>query len=259
LKQLKSLFTVWRNAFDKHGLGPGSSIVNAHLLISFGWIPFLDDVKRVAGALENFRKKVRKLQEEAGKPLKHHYRRYLDIGTLPGDTTISVDDGYGSWYRKVSWTERPRYCATLDYSYVMPDMSSMLNQLRGFLDTLGVQLNASIVWNAIPYSFVVDWFFNVGEWMNQLRVDNLKIPAVVTAFCHSVKYEYKTTYVFRPNPDFSPNEENIECAKWTRSLYHRRKDIPSTGLVDWQFKLPGPKQLLLGASLTGQRVLKKRQ
>jgi hypothetical protein len=248
LKSLKDLHRLWRSKLPLL-----KNITGAHLNVSFGWLPFISDVQRIFGALKNFQKKVRKLQEESSKPRKRHFRRYLDTVDLPSDGFIGTADANGQFSRETTWLQHPLYCATADYVHVMPDMSLVMNQVAGFLDSLGVQLNASIIWNAIPYSFVVDWFFNVGDWMNQLRVDNLSIPVAVTGFCHSVKYEWRSQLWFHPSLSFDPDQVARHVSDRTRLYYERRKDIPSLNLFDSTAKTPNWKQVALGSSLVVQR------
>jgi hypothetical protein len=249
LKDTKSLFDLWSRR-----LSLLKNIANAHLNYKFGWLNFISDVQRVFGALKAFREKVRKLQEESGKPTTAHYKRPLDLGLLPLDSNVFTDTN-GTWRREALWVQMPVYHATLNYVYVLPDMSTMLNQAKGFLDSLGVQLDAVTLWNAIPYSFVIDWFFDVGAWIHSLRVDNLKIPATVTGFCHSLKYEYIYRYTFTATPSFDPFMEPKKIiAQRTMLRYERRVDVPSTGLLNTTVKAPNWGKILLGASLLIQRA-----
>lgn len=255
IKQLSSLFSFW-----KKRRGPLSTITNAHLMVNFGFLPLFGDVGRVAGALHNFWTKLSKLRQDAGKPKTHHYRRAVDVGTLSGKVSISGLDDNGQFYREVQWSTAPVYTATVDFVYNMPpELDTWLGQSGAFLDTIGFQLDPSIIWNAIPYSFVIDWFFNVGEWLHGLRLENVPIPATVTDFCHAVKYAYRGRITFVPTTEFDPSSGSILVADQSYSRYERRRDIPSTGLFDSTVKTPNWKQLSLGAALIGQRVLKKRQ
>jgi len=247
LKQLKDIVFFW-----KARQGPLKTFASSHLMYSFGWAPFLSDVKRLATALKQYQKKLRALQEGAGKRQISHYRRYADMVTLPPQTP-AVDPS-GTHRIEAKWVQQPIYCATVQYSYVMPDMSSVSNTIAGFLDSLGIQLNPSILWNAARYSFVIDWFFNVGEWLNRLRVDNLKIPATVTGFCHSLKYEYRYSYFHKPAPSFAPDGYEVQISMRNTLHYERRTDIPSVGLPDLTVKTPDWSKVLLGASLIVQRT-----
>jgi hypothetical protein len=249
LKDTKSLFDLWsrRLPFLKN-------VANAHLNYKFGWLNFISDVQRVFGAVKSFRKKLQQLLEDSGKPLRAHYRRPLDLAILPFDTNISTDEN-GTWSRQALWVTPPVYHATMDYCYVLPDMSSMLNKAKGFLDSIGVQLDAVTIWNAIPYSFVIDWFFDVGEWIHSLRIDNLKIPATVTGFCHSLKWEYSLRYCFTASQSFDPTMGPKTCVcERSRLRYERRVEPPSTGLLSTTVKAPNWSKVALGLSLVVQRL-----
>jgi hypothetical protein len=252
LKQLKGLFKLWdksRNFLQ--------NIANGHLSFSFGWQPFLSDVKKLTESLKNFRKKIEALQKGSGKPQFRHFRRFMDHVDLPANVT--TDTGIGLVTKVMKWIDRPRYCATVGYTYYLPDMSVLSNKMKGFLDSLGAQWNPSIVWNAIPFSFVVDWFFSVGSWLDSLRTDNLKIPATVTAFCHSVKYQVQDDIVFTHASSlvgFLPTGQifPVTLANVTTLRYERRRDVPSFGLFDTTVKVPNWGQVALGASLLVQQT-----
>jgi hypothetical protein len=247
LKQALNLYKIWNRSRSFL-----QNVANGHLSYSFGWKPFISDLERLRDSLALFRKKLRKLQEESGKPQKRHFRRFTDLVDLPTDTTWTDPNQHRLVFR---WIERPKYCATCEFTYILPDMSLLSNQIKGYLDTLGAQWNPSIAWNAIPYSFVVDWFFNVGDWLHSLRSDNLTIPATVTDFCHSIKYEMSCVHYLNPR-----NQSNTgftgELTLYEHQVlqYERRRDIPSHGLLDTSVKAPNWKQLLLGASLLVQRT-----
>lgn len=248
LKQLGGLFTLWKKSESLL-----RNIANGHLNVSFGWLPFISDVRRLRDSLANFQKKLRKLQEESGKPQWRHYRRPMDTVDLPPVISLNkgnLIDGYGACTltRQCKWITRPQYCATIGYTYYLPDMTETSNKIKGYLDSLGIQGNPSIFWNAVPYSFVVDWFFNVGSWLNSLRVDNLSIPATVTDFCHSIKYEWED------QTDLALGDgRNLPLSKIQSLRYERRRDVPSLGRFDSTVKAPNWKQVLLGASLLVQR------
>lgn len=224
----------------------------SHLNIQFGWVPFVSDVRRCYDALENFRKKVRELQDRAGTPQRVHYARAVDTADIPSDTTNT--DSIGTRRRKTRWITSPKYVATVDFIYVLPDMSSMTNQAKAFLDTLGVQGNPRILWDAVPYSFVIDWFVGVGDWLNKLRTDNLRIPATVTGFCHSLKYEYDTTYTLTIGPNAGllyPEGSGAEIllARRRGLRYKRLRDIPSTGVFNTTVRAPSWGKVAVATSL----------
>ncbi len=58
----------------------------------------------------------------------------------------------------------------------IPELETMEGILRVYLDVLGFELNPRIIWDAIPFTFVLDWFFDVGGWLNRFKADTLKLP-----------------------------------------------------------------------------------
>jgi hypothetical protein len=241
----RDLFIAALKRTHKDGHYRPKSLADIHLNISFGWKPFLADVER-----------VRKLQAEAGRPVKHHYRRYLDLALLP--PTINLfSDSLQTIRRETLWRQKPTYAATVEFNYTMPDMGDMMNQVEAYLDSLGFQLNPRILWDAIPYSFVVDWFFDVGGWLASLRHDNLKVPCNVTGFCHSLKWEWQAAYrydrIATSNPPWSPDRGTLIAIR-SGLRYERRRDIPSWGLFSTTVRVPSWGQIALGGSLTVQKL-----
>jgi hypothetical protein len=57
------------------------------------------------------------------------------------------------------------------------------------MDTLGFQLNAGILWEAIPYSFVVDWFVSVSKLLQRFRKKWIPVKLFIKDIGVSVKFE----------------------------------------------------------------------
>ena len=69
---------------------------------------------------------------------------------------------------------------------IIPDTkSSMLEYSH--LDALGANLNPAIIWNAIPWSFVVDWVINVSQWLSTQRVGFMDPKINILRYLWSVK------------------------------------------------------------------------
>jgi hypothetical protein len=97
-----------------------------------------------------------------------------------------------------------------------------LGKLRGLLHAFGVVRVASIIWEAIPFSFVVDWFVNVGDLIGNIEDQLLDpLPIVIHDFSHSLKYGYRTKFTWRWN------NVRTDIAIQTREFYERRRDTPS--------------------------------
>lgn len=61
-----------------------------------------------------------------------------------------------------------------------------LGQLARLIDQTSLNIFRT-AWELVPFSFVVDWFANVGDWL--LAHTSLATPGVSTSYCYSIKKE----------------------------------------------------------------------
>lgn len=181
---------------------------NAHLNAAFGIVPFLTDIISIHDELVGLAEKLARLKRSMGKRLQRHYKRVLPVsqGVL-ADTQWETTQIERSWvgqcqydraglstrpkprfYQRSRWVKRPVYHATMRYSYTLPEADSKHEEVLAKLDTLGVRLDPSIVWNAIPFSFTVDWVVDVSGFLQKMARDNYPINTTIHEFCHSYKW-----------------------------------------------------------------------
>jgi hypothetical protein len=188
-----------------------SAVLNA----TFGIVPFVKDVVGIYDDLTGLAVKLDKLIKNVGKRQQRHYKRVIpesegvpasrDWKIATSDNTIAWRSGLKSdnsdnggvrrdisLYRRSRWIKRPVYHATVRYTYTLPEVESKLASIYAYLDVLGVRLDPSIVWNAIPFSFVIDWVVDVGSWLGQFARDNFPIDVQIQDMCHSYSWHLES-------------------------------------------------------------------
>lgn len=123
----------------------GSRIVNRFLETQYGWLPLLSDVYGACDALE---KRTTSDWMVTGKG---HYREESRVEKIIGS---GLSRSWG-----VFKGERG--------AFVRIDAEPG-NPLLGSLSSLGITNPALIAWEATRLSFVVDWAFSVGDWLESL-------------------------------------------------------------------------------------------
>lgn len=93
---------------------------------------------------------------------------------------------YGSDIRRVTTYQRARFGASVEYSYTLSTYQRENALLHGFLDALGVNFDPRIIWNAIPWSFAVDWVLGVNQWLRQFRTRLIEPQTVIYRFLWSI-------------------------------------------------------------------------
>jgi len=250
---------------------PLKALSKTYLNYSFAWAPLVSDIAKMYKLVRQFDKRLAQLQDRANKPQTRHFS--IDLATdvdeskrvknwsLDVALDVSVSDNVAPY--NPNWcylVRRSRdlvpsvYRATCRFYYKLPDISGERLRLRAWLDAFGVRPDPSIIWNAIPFSFIVDWIIDVGGWLRRFSHDNLGLEIVVEDFCSSQKRETIVDYGYAPIWASDPlNQEDVRyVGTRIRKEYERRAGIPSIHGVSTA-SVPGLKQLSLAAALLGSR------
>jgi hypothetical protein len=223
---------------------------NAHLNWSFGVRPFIADVQQIVSSLISAKQRLEDLKKGSGKMHRAYWSKPLT--TAPLWDNSGTYEGIQNWRATAEYTLPPVYRACAYYTYSFSDFGALAT-VGAFLDRLGVRLDPSIVWNAIPFSFIVDWFVDVGSWLRQFSADNTPMTVVLWSFTHSVKY--RRMYTFSRSYGTSVPMTSWWCA--TSDVYERRVTIPRM----WTSLRPGagvtPSRVALAGSLSTVRTRKR--
>lgn len=187
---------------------------------SFAVRPFLSDYCAIFRALQETKKQVYLFLDNQGKPLRRHYSKSIDVTEFGVESGMLGmfgigGSGYRSGLREIAVPTPPKYCATLSYSYRIPNILRETALARGMLDAFGVNLNPAILWNAVPWSFAVDWIFKVGDLLDACKTRALEPVVIVHSFVHSVKMSLREKIYYDLYREFRPNQ-------WPPPVYDAR-------------------------------------
>lgn len=243
LDEIPGLVRLWRK-----NLGLVKNVAGGFLNYKFGWKPLMGEIETTIKALIATRREIANF-EKACNVLFHRSK-----GMLNETQSISGADTYSA-------ETQTKWKATLKQSCVahivyrpLPvyAVGELDRRIRGYLDALGFELNPSIIWDALPFTFVVDWFFNVGGFLEGFKFDTLELPiSLVDSYL-----QYKEELVIESNTvtcfgrsDFTP---------WPRSgdwvtkdvFFHRLPLFPDPlSLQTLKWKQPTTNQAILGVAL----------
>jgi hypothetical protein len=135
--------------------------------------------------------------------------------SMPGSNTI---DNAKFPYKVVGITQIHRsvrystklFHAQVEYSQYYSEYQRQNAMMLGLLDKLGVMFDPSIVWNAIPWSFAIDWVIDVGRWLSQFKAPNLEPVTVIHKFCWSQHVKRTIVSVVKPQRDNLPKSRGSD-------------------------------------------------
>lgn len=194
---------------------------DGYLQNKFNIAPMLQDITAISNSSDAVKGKLNKLLSQAGKPIRSHFRAKLR-GFEDSDesfTSVGAIDAPNKFTcrRKVSYSVRD-FCATMEYSYKLPDSSYEELFRAGLADHLGLRLSPHVIWNAIPWSFVVDWVVGVGPWLEQFTPTALQVVTHISKFGWSVHVAREIVQQI---------DQLGQVSKCTEESYFRTPDAPA--------------------------------
>jgi len=153
--------------------GLGSEYLN----FEFGWKPLVSDVRSAAKAIIESEKILTQLTRDSGKNVRRRRHFLPTIEVTAATHTLGQPRGLenGYYYNSPSWTrltdEYRRdtwFSGAYTFEYDpgnLTEISRIATQARLLY---GLQLNPEVLWNLAPWSWLVDWFANVGPLLHNV-------------------------------------------------------------------------------------------
>lgn len=235
-----------------------SRAADANLLLHFGIMPLFDEIPALIRSVSAARAQYNRLKDLSNKWITRHVR-FIAAPSSEEIISSSSPSLYVTCTNTKSITKRyvsNRYinsdvrCLKIRYKYQIPELPDWLAITYSTLDSLGLNLNPKIVWDATRYSFVVDWFLKVSPFLNNLSTPLLSPTTVVYKCVYSRRMEVKTVVKI----DYSDSLRDVVCRDTLNTVYKRWVGIPPmsqirlTPELDW-FKVHIGTSLLVQSSL----------
>jgi hypothetical protein len=157
---------------------------DAYLQAKFNILPLLSDISGIHTALDQTMSRLNQLVAGQGQTRRRHYTFLLDDVTNIDDLGYSTSSGNPSYHeidpmgtifnRRQVVSNPSVFHAEIEYNYNYTKYQLEHARVLSFLDAIGVNLNPAIIWNAIPWSFVVDWVIGIGQWLDSRKRLNME-------------------------------------------------------------------------------------
>jgi hypothetical protein len=247
LREIKALIPRLQSSLTKTASG-------GYLNFQFGWKPFLDDLRKLWALTDTVRSRL--------EYLKSTYGRKTRIGLFQ-DITSQIEgryQGYSDWH----WfADPPRKDVDFQGNFKVREFRTVLRaggylyhelqglddsltQVKAFSSALGLNNPLRAVWNALPYSFVVEWFTNIGGLFDRLSIQPFSGEWTIS----NPTWSFKSTAVIDAYQRFGDKTDaNTHLlATITAERYQRFVGLPVPASI-FSLELTSKQQLLLLALL----------
>lgn len=154
----------------------------------FGWFPFVNDVRKMINLYHSVDKRMAQIRKENGKNIRRkatirndtsssqtvtiYEYPYANVLGAPGEI-----DSPGRTQYKLTTTTKTKTWFVGSFRYYLFDPSpSPVSDARMKLALFGALPTPELLWEVMPWSWLIDWFSNVGDVMSNASpnaVDNL--------------------------------------------------------------------------------------
>lgn len=261
--EAKDIFRL-KNLLDFSG-SIAHNVSDKHLGISFGVLPLIGDIKALYDILVNLRDKIDEWNRKAasGKVYRaRHKFKWSERDDYPDSEQVSALSLWGRVIGngRLSNKAFDVYRSGISIYYkALPVNPDQYDAIRTRL--LGLDDPATIAWNAVPFSFVVDWFINIGSIIESLDANAAIVQVKVIDACLTYK---QTSYQFidsnwemNSGMNHYGGNRTIRFEDFERTVLNpadviaMRNDL-SLSIDGIAWSVPSDNQALLGASLLTQ-------
>lgn len=213
------------------------SLSGGYLNYQFGWKPFIGDVQKLMSLMSIVRARLEYLQSTWGKETRISYQ-----------TSFQVDARDNYPLNGLYWTTAPRGIARCGgYLYhELQDLDGLIGEYRALSGALGFNNPLAVIWEAIPFSFVADWFTRVGSLISRTPIQPFVGVWDLRRLTHSWEIGGSFTGIARWDPGYTPSEYQAHSGKAT--FYRRDVGLPVSASILYRDGL-NPQQQALGAAL----------
>jgi hypothetical protein len=234
LRELGSLIPTLQENLAK-------TVSGGYLSYKFGWEPMLGDISKLSRISDIVADRLAWLRRTRGKRVRIGYFKKLEGSEFPSASQYPLTNGRTQWTFN---SFRGEFRASGTLYHELQGLEGMEGTLRGMVAALGLNNPSAIVWERIPFSFVVDWLARTQHITNSFTVQPFAGVWNVTHVTHSIMQELSLTQWYTEGVDFRHHEQGTLTVK----RYQRGIGLPVSSAMFYGRELT-PQQARLSAAL----------
>lgn len=222
---------------------------SGYLTYSFGYKPLIGDLQKLANLAETVAARLQYLRDTWGRETRISFQSSWET-TAPSEILLTGAEGPAN-YRYKRQSIRTIFRAGGYLFHQLEDLDGKIGMLRGLVGALGFNNPLGVLWEAIPFSFVVDWFTRIGNAISQSAVQPFVGPWEIRRVTHSYTIHGQWSLDVEFPAGYSPVKYTSDSGTYT--LYQRVTGLPvPAGLLNTEGLTSNQQTLaaaLIGSSL----------
>jgi hypothetical protein len=265
----RDLFTSRQRSLARDRVLMPGAILNQYLNYEFGWAPFIGDLKKLYHAYSVYNRSIAQLHRDNSRWIKRggtvlSVRETSDVTTvedfaglvypaLTSDFFSGHGDGYHVRSKLYTYTQRDVWFSG-EFKYhvpaydVDPSKADAYEVMGQMLHYYGVGVTPNVVWELTPWTWLVDWFSNVGDNVANLSAmfaDQL-VSREAYVMCHAKKLAVNDSTIFLRDGD-------VKCL-WYQEIETKKRTMANPYGFGLSFDDLSERQLAILTALFGTRA-----
>nr|UJQ86002.1 MAG: hypothetical protein 1 [Leviviridae sp.] len=150
---------------------------NYWLALQFGWKPLLSDIRNLINTQRVAENYIKQLLRDNGKPVRRTAKMEVSSSTNRTVSTsyaniedIGVTQLHASMHQRIeTLSVTDNVWASARFRYWLPGGPRDINWTRSMLARIyGLHPRPSVVYNAVPWTWLIDWFTNIGAIVDNM-------------------------------------------------------------------------------------------
>ncbi|UJQ85155.1 MAG: putative maturation protein [Alehxovirus pseudonemorisadaptatum] len=205
---------------------------SAYLSTVMGWVPLFSDLQKLVHFQDSVDRKMNELERlYANGGLKRRISKNLDEASAESTSTVIVESSLSTLIQcKVQKFSTRRSWATVRWVPThRPSLEYSQKELRQLARNLvfGLNFSPKYVWDTLPWSWMVDWFTNVGDYLGSYSNAVPASASAVNIMTHTVtKISYSRVDGFRIQVPGAEGASTFETKSRVQSGAALSADLP---------------------------------
>jgi len=152
---------------------------DSYLSYNFGWAPLIDDLRKAYKLTHEIDDRLAKLRRNNGRNSRRS--RKLRDSSVTTEEVTSTNNAFDFLYtpplsiwrsghtvKTVTTTTTDKIWFEGNFRYWVPDIGTLQWSRRAKQALFGLDINPSLIWEVMPWSWLIDWFSNVGDVLSNM-------------------------------------------------------------------------------------------
>lgn len=219
-------------------------VSDSYLQTKFNFEPLISDISGIYTALSSVEKRISDFITRQGRVQTKHYSFRFTEFTNSSEISpayFAVEPYKANPFstckvsRLVDYDPSGFHCQ-IQYNYNYTELQVAHARLLSLLDSLGIQLNPAIIWNGIRWTFLIDWFVGVSQFLSTFKYEAMKPKINMLKFCWSIRRARRITCHISNVGSFYAypgvvNGQQTTLPVVTQTAYRRSVKLPTASSI----------------------------